>query len=80
MVRSAKQCLKKTVGKNCQTHSELLTLVVEVEAVLNSMPLTYVSSEDVEKPLTPNTSVSRRSVQKAATHTQDRILGCTMED
>ena len=54
MIKSAKQCLNKTVGKNCLTHDELLTLVVEVEAVLNSRPLTYVSSEDIEEPLTPS--------------------------
>ena len=29
-------------------------MVTEVEAVLNSRPLTYVSSEDVEEPLTPS--------------------------
>lgn len=53
MIKSAKRCLKKAIGKNCLTHDELLTLVVEVEAVLNCRPLTYVSSEGVEEPLTP---------------------------
>ena len=36
------------------SYDELLTLVIEVEAVLNSQPLTYISSEDVEEPLTPS--------------------------
>ncbi len=54
MIKSAKRCLKKAIGKNCLTYDELLTLVIEVEAVLNSRPLTYVSSEDVEEPLTPS--------------------------
>ena len=54
MIKSAKRCLKKAIGKNCLTHDELLTLVAEVEAVLNCRPLTYVSSEDVEEPLTPS--------------------------
>ncbi len=54
MIRSAKCCLKKTVGKSCLTRDELLTLVGEIEAVLNSRPLTYTSSEDVEEPLTPS--------------------------
>ena len=40
--------------KNSLTHDELLTLVTEVEAVLNSRPLTYVSSEDTTEPLTPS--------------------------
>ena len=54
MVKSAKRCLKKAIGRNSLTHDELLTLVVEVEAVLNSRPLSYVSSEDVTEPLTPS--------------------------
>ena len=54
IVKSAKRCLKKVRGKNCLTYDELLTLVTEVEAVLNSRPLSYVSSEDVEEPLTPS--------------------------
>ena len=54
MIKSAKRCLKKAIGRNCLTHNEPLTLVIEVEAVLNSRPLSYVSSEDVEEPLTPS--------------------------
>ena len=34
------------------TYEELLTVVVEIECVLNSRPLTYVSSEDRVEPLT----------------------------
>ena len=56
MIRSAKWFLKKAVEKNCLSHDELLTLVTKVEAVLNSRPLTYITSisEDVEEPLTPS--------------------------
>lgn len=54
MIKSAKRCLKKSVGKNCLTYDELHTLIVEIEAVLNSRPLTYVASEDTEEPLTPS--------------------------
>ena len=35
-------------------YEELFTIMTEVEAVLNSRPLTYMYSEDMETPLTPS--------------------------
>ena len=43
--------LRKAIGKNSLTFDELLTLVIEVEGVLNSRPLTYVYANDVTEPL-----------------------------
>ena len=54
MVRSMKRCLKKTIGGSKLTYEELMTVTVEVEMILNSRPLSYVSSEDVDEPLTPS--------------------------
>ena len=54
MIKSAKRCLRKSIGRNCLLFDELLTLVTEVECVLNSRPLTYVYSDDVTEPLTPS--------------------------
>ena len=54
MIGSAKRCLKKTIGGARLTYDELLTAVTEVEGILNSRPLSYVSSEDIEEPLTPS--------------------------
>ena len=51
MVQSVKRCLKKAVGKAKLTYDELLT---EVEAIINSRPISYFSSEDLEEPLTPS--------------------------
>ena len=56
MVRSAKRCLKKTIGGAVLSYDELLTAVTEVEMILNSRPLSYVSTEDIEEPLTPSHS------------------------
>ena len=39
-------------GRASELHT--LTAVVEIEAVINSRPLSYVSSADFEKPLTPS--------------------------
>ena len=54
MIKSAKRCLRKSIGRNSLTYEELVTLVIEVEAVLNSRPLTYIVSDDFEEPLTPS--------------------------
>ena len=54
MVQSAKRCLRKTLGSARLDHDELHTVVVEVEATINSRPLTYVSSDELEEPLTPS--------------------------
>ena len=35
------------------TLDQLQTLLVEVESIINSSPLTYVSARDLEEPLTP---------------------------
>ena len=52
MVRSVKRCIKKTIGGARLTYEELLTVIIETEMVLNARPLSYVTSADVEEPLT----------------------------
>lgn len=54
MVGSVKRCLKKSLGKNLLSFPDLVTMVTEVEAVLDSRPLTYLYP-DIEDnpPLTP---------------------------
>ena len=54
MIQTAKRCLRKIVGNARLTHEELLTAVIEVEMIVNSRPLSYISSEDLEEPLTPS--------------------------
>ena len=54
MVRCTKGCLKKTLGSARLTYEELLTVLTEIEGVLNSRPLTYVYGDDIEEPLTPS--------------------------
>lgn len=54
LVKSTKRCLKKTMGRTSLTYEELLTIVTEVEAILNSRPLSYVTVDDIEEPLTPS--------------------------
>ena len=54
MVKSVKRCLKKTLGNSLLTYDELLTALIEIEMVLNSRPLSFVSSDDLQEPLTPS--------------------------
>ena len=54
MIGLMKRSLKRTIGKNLLWLHELSTVIVEVEAVLNSRPITFTYS-DIEEgsPLTP---------------------------
>lgn len=54
-VKTIKRCLHKSVGKAMLDYFELSTHLAEIQNVVNSRPITYVSSElnDLE-PLTPN--------------------------
>ena len=52
MVKSTKCCLRKMVGRS--KLSLLHTAIVEVESIINSRPLSYISSGDLEEPLTPS--------------------------
>ena len=54
MVKSVKRCLRKIIGQAKLTYDELHTAIVEIEMVINSRPLSYISQEDLEEPLTPS--------------------------
>jgi hypothetical protein len=55
LVRSVKSRLKKTVGKGCLSRKALETTLLEVEATVNSRPLTFVGDTlDTLSPMTPS--------------------------
>ena len=53
MIRMTKCCLKKIVGRAKLSQDEFTMLITEVEGVINSRPISYLSSDDTEEPLTP---------------------------
>ena len=54
MIKAMKCCLRKSIGRAKLSLDKLATTLTEVEAVLNSRPLTYLSTDDLEEPLTPS--------------------------
>ena len=62
LVKSTKRCLKKFIGQAKFSLDELHTPVVEVESIINSRPLTYLSPCDLEEPLTLSHLITGRRV------------------
>ena len=62
MIKATKRCLRKVVGRAKLYHDELSTVLVEIEAVVNSRPLTYLSPEDLDEPITPSHFLCGRRV------------------
>ena len=54
LIKSTKRCLflRKINGQARVTYNELVTAVAEIGMILNSRPLSCVSTEDLEEPLT----------------------------
>ena len=59
LVKSTKSALKKSLGKSSVTMAELETVLAEIEACINSRPLTYL--EENGNPLTPSHFLLGRS-------------------
>ena len=43
----------ESISRSRLTYDELLTTLTEVEMIRNSRPLSYISNDDTEEPLTP---------------------------
>ena len=76
MVRCVKTCLKKHMGRSSLTFEDLRTILVEIEAILNNRPLTYVydDSEGVSYPLTPSQLIYGRQLTMTADGRQSEII------
>ena len=52
LIKGVKTYLKISIGSASLSYDELHTIIVEIEGVLNSRPLTYQYPDDLEQPLT----------------------------
>ncbi|XP_047146204.1 uncharacterized protein LOC124819061 [Hydra vulgaris] len=73
LIRIVKGALRKTLGKAWLTFDQLNAELAEVEMILNSQPLCYVSDGDDVEPLTPShLTVGRRLLsQVGSVNTED---------
>ena len=54
LVQTVKRCMRKILGKSKLNYEELLTVIAEVEGVVNSRPLCYIYDENIDEVLTPS--------------------------
>lgn len=54
LVKSVKRPLKKILSNSRLKYNELLTILTDIEFILNNRPLTYIYEELNKEPLTPN--------------------------
>ena len=59
-----KSCLKKSIGREKLSFTELLTALFEVQNVLNNHPLCFVYDVDVSDVLTPNCLLYGRNLDR----------------
>ena len=76
MVRSVKRCLVKVVGRAMLSYFELVTILVEIEGVINARPLTYVLDDidGVSYPLTPSHLINGRNLLQSPSHRHCEII------
>ena len=54
MVKVVKTSLHKVIGKSRLSYEDLETVLIQIESIVNSRPLTFITSEEVCEPLTPS--------------------------
>ena len=70
MIRCTKRCLRKTLGNARVNYPELLTILKEIENMLNNRPLTVGYYDEILQPLTPNNLLSGHNINTEVTDNQ----------
>ena len=64
LVKSVKRCLKKQLGKARTDYDEMITVLKEIENVINNRPIFYTYFEsDLIEPVTPNKLLYGRNLK-----------------
>ena len=66
MIKSVKRCLKKILRNAYLNYEELLTVIKEVENIINNRPLIYMYDDINEQVLTPNKLLFGRNLEVTA--------------
>ncbi|XP_064479096.1 uncharacterized protein LOC135392310 [Ornithodoros turicata] len=78
LVRSVKDALRKTLGRSSLTFEQLTTILTEIEATINSRPLTYLSDDPRDlSPLCPSHFLVGRRLTLLPEHPQ---TSCTTDE
>ena len=64
LIQSVKRCLKRVIGRETLNLIELQTVLIEIEAILNSRPLCPLYDDDFIHPLTPNHLLFGRKLEQ----------------
>ena len=73
MIKSVKRCLKKLLGRAHVDYEQLLTVLAEIQTVINNRPLTFLYDEPGDEVLTPNHLLYGRKINLENTSTDDNI-------
>ena len=76
LVQSVKRPLKKILGRSTLTFDELRTILVEIEGVVNSRPITYVYDDEdsISYPLTPSDLIYGRRITSTPNASHQEII------
>ena len=72
LIKSMKRSLNRIIFRASVTYEELLTIVIEIEAIMNSRPLTYISN-DVDEILTPGHLLMGKRIIDSNTNSVDDV-------
>ena len=76
LVKSIKRPLKKLLGRSILSLKELRTILVEIETVINSRPITYLYDDvdSISYPLTPSNLIYGRRISSTPNSAQHEII------